>query len=257
MLLVAGLLLGLLAMRDARSTSIPSMHLPAFGAPESATAPRGGASGTVLTQTRPTQLLAQAVDTANVYVRPDRTSERVAVLPAGQRTVLIGRLADGAWLLVTYPVGSTTLGWVRASSLDAPREAPEALAVLPAGALTGTAPVPAPAPVAAPTSLPDIAITEVGLLEGDRLAVGIRNLGAIATGESTLTLHVMSLEGELIGVLTIGQTSLAPGASATVVTALAIPRPGSYRVEIDPANEIAEAQKGNNTRQALLIPAKG
>ena len=32
---------------------------------------------------------------------------------------------------------------------------------------------------------------------------------------------------------------------------------GDVRIEIDPANAIAEAQKGNNTRRALLIPARG
>lgn len=260
MLLVAGLLLGLLAMRDAGSTaSLTSIGLPAFGVRESAAAPGVAASSTLSPGTSPetphSPMLAQAIDTANVYAHPDRTSQRIAVFPAGQRAVLAGRTADGAWLLVSYPAGSTTRGWVRTASLDAPRAAVEMLAALPAAMLAAAAPTPVrAAPV---TALPDLAIVELGLLEGDRLAVGIRNLGETATGESTMTLHVMSLEGELIGVLTIGQTSLAPGASATVVTALAIPRPGSYRVEIDPANEIAEAQKGNNTRQALLVPAKG
>lgn len=253
MLLVTALSLVLLAVRDAgHTTSLPSISIPAFGTNASE---RLLPSPPPRSVEAPDPALVLATETSNIYLRPDRAAERVAVLPAAQRAALLGRLADGAWLLVAYPVGSATRGWIRAASFDLARPRLDALAVLPPSVLAGAAP--APAPVVALASLPDIVITDLVLLQGDQLTVGIRNIGAAAMGEIALTLHVTSLEGDLIGVFAVAQTSLAPSAVATVVTTLAIPRPGTYRVEIDPANELAEAQKSNNTRQALLVPAKG
>ena len=261
-IVVAGLLLGLLALRGWRASQSAAGHatpaavvIDAATTTARATAMASGASG-----------LSTAVTTTNLYLLPDRTSELVAVLAAGERASLTGRSQDGSWLLVRYPADSPRQGWTRTSSLAVDAETVRALPALPAGTSvaapdrspTATSAAAATATATtAPSPLPDLAITEVVLLQGNHLAVGIRNLGQQAIVDATIGVNVTNLEGDLVGVLSVGPASLAVGANATVVTPLVIPRAGSYRVELDPANEVAEIQKLNNIRFALLVPVKG
>lgn len=193
----------------------------------------------------------RAPATANVYAWPDRAADVLAILPAGGTASLHGRSEDGAWLLVAYPAGGAARGWVRALALGLGEEAVTALPAATATAAAGGA------PRDDLRALPDIVPTEALLLQGGRLAVGLRNLGAAPVRDASIALHVSTLAGELVGVLRIGPTTLAPGGAATIITPLVIDAPGSYRLELDPANEIAESQDGNNSLQALLVPLKG
>ncbi len=194
--------------------------------------------------------LVQAAATTNMYLVPDRSSEVVAILPAGQHASVDGRTADLAWLHVSYPPGSGMKGWVRAAAIQ-PNEALGALRIL-----TSDIDVASYVLAGDARRLPDPALSDVFLIEGRRLALGIRNLGQGSMTDVTITLSVTRAEGEVVSVLRIGPTTLAPGASVTVVTPLEITQPGSYRLEIDPAREIADAQPANNIRQALLVPTR-
>lgn len=189
----------------------------------------------------------RALVTSNLYASPDRAAEVVAVLPAEQRAVLDGRTTDSAWVRVAYPVGSPIRGWTRASSVQVE---PRLLAAAPAVAI-------APA-VATPTATvagtPDLALSEVFLIDGKQLAVAVRNLGDTPVAETVMTLDVRRAEGDVVGVLTIEPAALDAGQSATVVTPLAISEPGSYRLFLNPGAGAKDAQLENNQRQVLLIP---
>ncbi|MSQ36238.1 MAG: hypothetical protein EXR63_03740 [Dehalococcoidia bacterium] len=190
----------------------------------------------------------RATGTANVYAWPDRAAEVTAILPAGSEASLHGRSEDGEWLLIAYPAGATARGWARAVALGL---GADAVAALPTAIATAA---PGSARRDGVRALPDIVLAEALLLQGGRLAVGLRNLGAAPLTNASIALHVSTLAGELVGVLRIGPTTLAPGSAATIVTPLTIDAPGSYRLELDPANEIAESQDGNNSLVALLVP---
>lgn len=191
--------------------------------------------------------------TANAYDRPARSAEVVLVVPAGQRVGVHGRTDDGAWVLVSSPAGGAARGWLRATAFD-----------LDAAALAALLDHLSPVPLAeqqttaedADAGLPDLAIADAFLLQSGELAVSLRNAGRAALPETVISLHVARAEGEIIGVLRIGPTALAAGASATVVSPVRITEPGTYRLEIDPTDEVLEESETNNTRSALLIPLR-
>ena len=84
----------------------------------------GGATAVPSTTGAEDALLTLAL-TANVYARPTRTADRVAIIPEGRAARLTGRTEDGAWLRVTYPPSAgldashSTEGWVSRASVAA------------------------------------------------------------------------------------------------------------------------------------------
>ena len=192
-----------------------------------------------------------AVLTANVYSAPTRAAEVVAIVPAGRTAELLGRSADGGWLRVAYPPGSLDHGWLRASALGLHAAAVAAAPVVAAGTAASEEQRDA---VPAEDALPDLTIADAFLLQDGSLAIAIRNIGDAGIVELTVSLHVAKVEGDILGVLRIGPTTLEPGGSATVVTPVLVADAGSYRLELDVGDEIAERQEQNNTHTALLIP---
>lgn len=190
--------------------------------------------------------LVRAAVTANLYASPDRAADVIAVVPAGQRASLDGRTADLEWVRVAYPAGRSTpeaaQGWLHASAV---RVDPVTLAAAPVVA------APSPTPAAGG---PDLALAAVMLIDGKQFAVTVRNVGDAPSAETVMTLDVTRAEGDVIGHLTIEPASLGAGQSATVVTPLAIQRPGTYRVVLDPGKGAKDARAENNRREVILIP---
>lgn len=211
-----------------------------------AAAPTPASAPATATPTPAGPALVRAAVTANLYATPDRAADVIAVVPAEQRATLDGRTADLEWVRVAYPAdraaAQTARGWLHASAV---RVDPVTLAAAPVVA------VPAPTPAAGG---PDLALDAVMLIDGKQFAVTVRNVGDAPSAETVMTLDVTRAEGDVIGHLTIEPASLAAGQSATVVTPLAILRPGTYRVVLDPGTGAKDARAENNRREVILIP---
>lgn len=190
-----------------------------------------------------------AVETANVRALPDTAAEVLAVLSSGQQAEPIARTDGGDWVRVAVPPGSAGRGWVLAASLDLRADR---LAALPVAA---TMALPAPAADSTPSAdaLPDLVISDVFLLQDGRLEVRISNAGAGTLRERRIPLHISRASGETIGVLLTGPVTLEPGRVATVVTPVVVSRTGSYLLEVDRPDEIAESEEFNNIFSALLV----
>ena len=196
-------------------------------------------------------VLVHALATTNVYASPDRSSGLVAILPSGEPAAATGRSSDGTWLRVVSPPQSRLAGWAPAGVLGGEQRA---LAALPA--VTTETPATARRAPQPAERLPDLVVAEAYLLDDGRLALGILNSGSAPLVEIVVPLRISKAEGDLVGVLHVGPTTLGPGGRATVVTPLVISEPGSYRIVIDAANEIVESQESNNSLAALLIPRR-
>ena len=202
-------------------------------------------------------VVVRALATTNVYAQPDRSAEFVAVLPGGQPAAVEARSPDGAWLRLRYPAGGELRGWAPAGVLAAERGNPTALPVVaaePSIPVAGAPPSAQTPRLAGDERLPDLAVAEAFLLEDGRLALSISNGGAGALIATIVPVRVTKAEGDILGVLQIGPTTLLPGARATVVTPIIVREPGSYQIVLDAGNAIDESQESNNTLAALLIP---
>lgn len=200
---------------------------------------------------------ARLAVTSNVYVRPARPAELVAVIPAGREARVTGRTEDGAWLRVVYPSQSGIEGWVpRANfvtdglpslaSLPSLAQAPAAgSASGPAGSVEGDA-------------LPDLSVASAEVQPNGNLAVRITNEGR-APFAGRVGLQVSSADGEILGVLEVNLTSqpLAPGRFASVNTGIEVRRTGLFVIEIDHVNSVKESGEFNNVRRVLLVGAGG
>ncbi len=201
------------------------------------------------------EVVVRALATTNVYARPDRSAEVVAVLPGGQPAAVEARSPDGEWVRLRYPAGGELRGWAPAGVLATERgdlATLPAVAVAPSGRVAGAAS--STGALTAADELPDLTVAAAFLLEDGRLALSISNRGPGALIATTVPVRVTKAEGDILAVLQIGPTTLLPGGRATVVTPVVVLEPGSYRIVLDPGNDIEESQESNNAFAALLIP---
>ncbi len=240
---VAGFVIALLAASEGGATDPPVAPTASLSSP-----PEGGTSDAE-------DVSVRAAGTANVRAEPNRFAEVVAILPGDREARALGRSSDSAWVRIVYPPDASTGGWVRADALQLPAGAVDELRVL---VTVSTAPPSTDgAVVASGEKLPDLIIVDAFLLRDGRLAVGIRNVGDAPLIEAFVPLNVSKSAGDILGVLRIGPTTLAPGASATVVTPVVVTETGSYLLELDRSDEIRESQEFNNTHTTLLIAGGG
>lgn len=191
-----------------------------------------------------------AIATANVRAEPDRFADVIAVLPTGRTVRLIGRSSDGSWIRVAYPPDSEVEGWVPVATISPTASTLDFLTVLVTLA-TATPSSTDGDPDGEP--LPDLTIVDAFLLQDGRLTVALRNIGDAPIVETFVPLNISKASGEILGVLRIGPTTLAPGASATVLTQVVITETGSYILELDRPDEVRESDEFNNTFTTLLI----
>lgn len=185
--------------------------------------------------------------TSNVRARPDASAPVVAVLPSGRQPEVVGRLAEGDWLLVVFGLGESERGWLPADRLGLPRDA---IVALP----TVAAPEAAPAPEApAPSGLPDLVIGSVFLMRDGHIALEIRNDGTGPLTDAKIPVLVTRASGETVGVLEVGPATLAPRGTATVVTPVVVTGTGTYTLQLDRQESIAEASRDNNSATKLLV----
>jgi hypothetical protein len=206
------------------------------------------------TPTATTPELVIAIATANVRAEPDRFSDVVAVLPTGRSVRLLGRSSDSTWIRVAYPPESDVEGWIPAATVS---PAPETLAFLPVLITLATATPAAGSGDPEGEQLPDLIIADAFLLQDGRLTIALRNIGDASIVETFVPLNVSKASGEILGVLRIGPTTLAPGASATVLTPVVISETGNYLIELDRPDEVRESDEFNNIFTTLLIANGG
>lgn len=191
---------------------------------------------------------APTVATSNVRAQPDARGAVVAVLPAGRQPQVLGRTADGAWLLVAANDG--TQGWLPADRLDLPVAKRDQLEVVtateaPVGRTDG------------PVALPDLALGAVYLLKDGRIALEIRNEGGGPLNDTRIPLLVTRASGETVGVLEVGPATLAARGVATVVTPIVVTATGTYTLELDRQESIVEAARTNNSVTRLFVVGGG
>jgi len=199
---------------------------------------------------------ARVALTSNLYARPTRASELMAVIPGGREARVTGRTEDATWLRVVYPPQSSLEGWVPRANFvtegmpdlaSIPALAPEAISGGP-GAPAGNA----------GDTLPDLTIASADVQPNGQLAVRIANEGR-APFAGRVGLHVSGADGEILGVLDIDLTDrpLGPGRFASVNTGIEVRRTGLFVIEVDRANQVKEASETNNLRRLLLVGAGG
>jgi hypothetical protein len=201
-----------------------------------------------------TPQLVIAIATANVRAEPDRFADVIAVLPTGRSVRLLGRSSDSSWIRVAYPPESDVEGWIPLATIS---PVADTLAFLPVLITLETATPSASNGDPEADLLPDLIIADAFLLQDGRLTIALRNVGDASIVETFVPLNVSKASGEILGVLRIGPTTLAPGASATVLTPVVISETGNYILELDRLDEVRESDEFNNTFTTLLIASGG
>lgn len=197
---------------------------------------------------------ARLATTSNLYARPARASDLVAVIPAGHDARVLGRTEDAAWLRVVYPPQSSLEGWVpRANFVTA--GLPD-LASVPA--LAAEVAASGTSASAAADALPDLTVASADVQPNGNLSVRITNEGRAAFA-GRVGLQVAGADGEILGVLEVDLTDrpLATGRSASVNTGVEVRSTGLFVIEIDRGNRVKESSEVNNVRRVLLVGAGG
>lgn len=189
--------------------------------------------------------------TSNVRARPESSAAVTAVLPAGRTPEVLGRLADGSWLLVQTGPASSDQGWLPADRLPLSSGQFEALEV------TQPAEAPTSAGQAPPVGLPDLVVSSVFLMRDGHIALEIRNDGDGPLTEAKIPVLVTRASGETVGVLEVGPTTLPPRGTATVVTPVIVFNTGTYTLQLDRQESINEARRDNNGATKLLVAGGG
>lgn len=217
-----------------------------------------GRRGTPLTASTPPVVvagtLAKVATTSNLYARPARASELVAVIPAGREARVTGRTEDAAWLRVVYPSQSTIEGWVPRTNFvtDAVPDV-ASIPALPAEVIASSS---GSTSVVEGDSLPDLTVASADVQPNGNLSVRITNEGR-APFAGRVGLQVAGADGEILGVLEVDLTDrpLAPSRSASVNTGIEVRRTGLFVIEVDRGNRVKESSEINNIRRVLLVGA--
>ncbi|MDA0364785.1 MAG: hypothetical protein O3B31_01455 [Chloroflexi bacterium] len=218
----------------------------------------GGVGGTAAVATAIADAAAEGVTvepalTTNMRTAPDRLAELVAIIPGGRAAQVTGQSADGAWLLVVYPIGSRLEGWVPAANVIPRTGDPATVPVIDVASSSDASPASTTGtPVAAGGAEPDLQVTNAFVAPNGTLTIRFANVGRGAFDAAT-SLRVTSAAGAVIGVVDIERTLLRPGRSATVNTQIAIERTGEYVLEADWLDEVTESNEFNNTLRTLLV----
>lgn len=198
--------------------------------------------------------LARVATTSNLYARPARAAELVAVIPAGREARVTGRTEDATWLRVVYPPQSTIEGWLPRTNFVADA-VPDVGSVpaLPAEVIASSS---GSASAAEGDSLPDLTVASADVQPNGSLSVRITNEGR-APFAGRVGLQVAGADGEILGVLDVDLTDrpLAPNRSASVNTGIEVRRTGLFVIEVDRGNRIKESSEINNIRRVLLVGA--
>jgi len=183
--------------------------------------------------------LARSLWTSNVRSAPRPDAEVVAVLPADREAALVARAGSGAWLLVAYPPDGPE-GWLPAQRLQV-----DAATI---GRLPQVTP-PAPEATASAdgSELPDLTITEIYVVPGNRLAFRLQNAGAGPLVQVALGLGLTVSGAEAPAPLTVEAAALEPGETAAVVTTVVLSESGQVSIDLDPDGLIEESNEENNS----------
>lgn len=196
--------------------------------------------------------------TTNMYARPSRTADLVAIVPEGKTVRVTGRTDDGLWLRVIYPVDSTLEGWLPRTNVVAD-EMPD-LSALPAVAGTASADGGGAGGglIEEDEALPDLTVTSADVQANGNLVVRITNIGR-ASFQSSVGVQVTSADGEILGVLEVDLTDqpLGAGRSASVNTGVTVTKTRLLVIEVDHADDVRESSEFNNTRRVLLVGTGG
>ncbi|MSQ30109.1 MAG: SH3 domain-containing protein [Dehalococcoidia bacterium] len=200
--------------------------------------------------------IGRLATTSNLYARPARASELVAVIPAGHEARVTGRTDDVTWLRVVYPQQSNLEGWVPRANFVA--EGLPDLATMPALAPEAVSSSAGASGSADADTLPDLSVASADVQSNGNLAVRITNDGR-APFAGRVGLQISGADGEIHGVLDVDLTErpLAPGRFASVNTGIAVRRTGLFVIEIDRANTVKESGEFNNVRRVLLVGTGG
>ena len=188
--------------------------------------------------------LARSLWTSNVRAAPRPDAEVVAVLPAQRDAALVARAGSGAWLLVAYPPGGPE-GWLPAQRLELDAAAIERLPEV-------TPPAPEVDPAGEGSGLPDLTITEIYLVAGNRLAFRLQNAGEGPLVQVALGLALTVPGAEEPAALNVDVAALEPGGTAAVVTPVVLVESGEVTIELDPDAAIDETSEENNVLTAVV-----
>ena len=199
---------------------------------------------------------ARLATTSNLYARPARASDLVAIIPAGHQARVTGRTEDAAWLRVVYPPQSSLEGWVPRANFVA-AGLPD-LASVPALAAEVAASGSGASAASEADALPDLTVASADVQPNGNLSVRITNDGRAAFA-GRVGLQVAGADGEILGVLEIDLTDrpLATGRSASVNTGVEVRSTGLFVIEVDRGNRVKESSEVNNIRRVLLVGAGG
>lgn len=189
--------------------------------------------------------------TSNVRARPEAAAPVVAILAVGRTPEVVGRLADSSWLLVQTGPSEADRGWLPANRLPLGPARLEAVAVVhPADTPVASAP-------GAAGGLPDLVVASVFLMRDGHIALEIRNDGDGPLTDARIPVLVTRASGETVGVLEVGPTTLPPRGTATVVTPVIVTTTGTYTLQLDRQESIAESARDNNGATRLLVAGGG
>ncbi len=199
---------------------------------------------------------ARLATTSNVYARPARAAELVAVIPGGREARVTGRTEDAVWLRVVYPPQSSLEGWVPRANFVA--DGLPDLASMPALGPESVTSAGGASAGAEGDLLPDLTIASADVQQNGSLAVRLTNEGR-APFSGRVGLQITGADGEILGVLNVDLTErpLAPGRFASVNTGIEVHRTGLFVIEIDRTNSVKESGELNNIRRVLLVGAGG
>ena len=180
--------------------------------------------------------------TANMRKYASIDSDIIAIVPSDSEIIILRKDVTSQWFYIALLNSDTVQGWVQAIHVY------ECECINNIAILTQTEQLNDALEQKVDTGelLPDITIYESAIMQSNKIILTLTNLGKKSLYESTFSIKITKVNGEIVGILAFGPSDIEKQKYTTFVLPIVLKESGLHIIHVDYLNEIQELNEENN-----------
>mgnify|MGYP002632461279 CR=1 FL=1 len=180
--------------------------------------------------------------TANIRKYASIDSDIISILPNNSEINILRKDLASQWFYIALADSNTIQGWIQAIHVYQCECTDDILVLTQIEQLSNDLPIVEDKSIL----LPDLAIYESTIMQSNKILLTLTNLGKQSLYESTFSIKITKVNGEIIGIVEFGPSSIEKKKFTTFVLPIVLKESGLHVIHVDYLNEIQELNEENN-----------